>query len=70
VAAFAGRLAAELPIMTMAGNVPEVVPSDQMVDAALRLARLWRRLAEHRTSAPGVPLPMSRPVGRHGKLTP
>jgi hypothetical protein len=49
VAAFAGRLGAQLPTMTVGGSVPEVVPSDQMVGTALRLARLWRRLAEHRT---------------------
>jgi hypothetical protein len=52
VAALAGRLDAELPTMTKGGSVPEVVPSDQMVGAALRLARLWRRLAEHRTWRP------------------
>jgi len=49
VAALAGRLETELPTMTLGGSTPEVVPSDQMVVTALRLARLWRRLAEHRT---------------------
>ena len=52
VAALAGRLGAELPTMTAAGSKPDAVPSDQMVGAALRLARLWRRLAEHRTWHP------------------
>jgi hypothetical protein len=52
VAALAGRLDATLPTMTKGGSAPEVVPSDQMVGAALRLARLWRRLAEHRTWRP------------------
>ena len=52
VAAHAGRLDAELPTMAAAGSPPDVVPSDQIVGAALRLARLWRRLAEHRTWRP------------------
>jgi HTH DNA binding domain len=52
VAALAGRLDAELPTMTTAGSRPDVVPSDQIVGTALRLARLWRRLAEHRTWRP------------------
>ena len=52
VATFAGRLDAELPTMTKGGSTPEVMPSDRMVGAALRLARLWRRLAEHRTWRP------------------
>ena len=52
VASLAGRLDAELPAMTAAGSKPDVVPSDQMVSTALRLTRLWRRLAEHRTWRP------------------
>ena len=52
VAALAGRLDAELPTMAAAGSKPDVVPSDHLVGAALRLARLWRRLAEHRTWRP------------------
>jgi hypothetical protein len=52
VAALAGRLDTELPTMTAGGNQPDVVPSDQVVGMALRLARLWRRLAEHRTWRP------------------
>jgi hypothetical protein len=52
VAALAGRLDAELPTMTSAGSKADVVPSDHMVGAALCLARLWRRLAQHRTWRP------------------
>jgi hypothetical protein len=52
VAAHAGRLHAELPTMTASGSRPDVVPSDQVVASAFRLARLWRRLAEHRTWRP------------------
>jgi signal transduction histidine kinase len=52
VAVLAGRLQAELPTMALGGSAPEMVPSDQMVGTALRLARLWRRLAEHRTWHP------------------
>src|SRR5271165_3461178 len=52
VAALAGRLDAELPTMTLGGSAPEMVPSDQVVGIALRLARLWRRLAEHRSWRP------------------
>jgi hypothetical protein len=52
VAARTGRLGAELPTMTADGSVPEAVPDDRMVGTALRLARLWRRLAEHRTWRP------------------
>src|SRR5271165_5702016 len=51
-AALAGRLEAQLPTMTKGGSTPDVVPSDQMIGTALRLARLWRRLAEHRTWRP------------------
>ncbi len=48
----AGRLEAELP-STAAGELTfETSPSDIMVDQALRLARLWRRLAELRTWRP------------------
>ena len=50
-AARSGRLAAELPA-TAAREDFEVPPSDVVVDAGLRLARLWRRLAELRTWAP------------------
>jgi HTH DNA binding domain len=52
VAALTGRLDAELPTMTKGGSTPDVVPSDQMIGTALRLARLWRRLVEHRTWRP------------------
>jgi hypothetical protein len=52
VAVLARRLQAELPAMALGDSAPEVVPSDQMVGTALRLARLWRRLAEHRTWRP------------------
>ncbi len=38
--------------MTAGGSQPDVVPSDLVVGTALRLARLWRRLAEHRTWRP------------------
>jgi hypothetical protein len=51
-AALADRLDAELPAMTMQGAGPDVVPSDDVAAAALRLVRLWRRLAEHRTWRP------------------
>ena len=51
-AALAGRLDAELPTMTAQDTKPDVVPADQMAGSALRLARLWRRLAEHRTWRP------------------
>ena len=51
-AALAGRLSAELPTMTARDSQPDVVPSDEVVAGALRLARLWRRLAEHRTWRP------------------
>lgn len=47
-----GRLDAELPTMAARDSKPDVVPSDDMVGSALRLARLWRRLAEHRTWRP------------------
>lgn len=51
-AAFAGRLEAELPATTAQGSSFEVAPSDHAVDQALRLASLWRRLAELRTWQP------------------
>jgi len=38
--------------MTSAGSKADVVPSDHVVGVALCLARLWRRLAEHRTWRP------------------
>ena len=38
--------------MTARDSRPDVVPSDEVVAGALRLARLWRRLAEHRTWRP------------------
>ncbi len=38
--------------MTASGSPPDAVPSDQLVGAALRLTRLWRRLAEHHTWRP------------------
>jgi signal transduction histidine kinase len=51
-AGLAGRLDGELPTMAAQDSKPEMVPSDDMVGSALRLARLWRRLAEHRTWRP------------------
>jgi hypothetical protein len=47
-AALAGRLEAELPATTVQEYEFEVAPSDLVIDQALRLARLWRRLAEAR----------------------
>jgi len=38
--------------MAAQGAVFDVVPSDQVIGTALRLAQLWRRLAEFRTWAP------------------
>ena len=65
--------------MAAAGSPPDVVPSDQIVGAALRLARLWRRLAEHRTWRPvadvaAVRIPWSpwagpRPPGMRQSMT-
>ena len=52
VAAMTDRLAAELPTMAALNARPDTVPADQMASSALRLARLWRRLAEHRTWRP------------------
>lgn len=51
-AARAGHLEAELPATTGHGSEFEIPPSDLSVDRALRLARLWRRLAEVRTWSP------------------
>jgi hypothetical protein len=51
-AASIGRLEAELPATTAEGSDFEVAPSDHAVDQALRLASLWRRLAEFRTWTP------------------
>ena len=51
-AAAAGRLEATLPATTAQGYDFEVAPSDLAADQALRLARLWRRLAEFRTWTP------------------
>jgi hypothetical protein len=59
-AALAGRLDVELPTMTARGSKPDVVPSDDVVGSALRLARLWRRLAEHRTWRPVADAPAVR----------
>lgn len=59
-AALAGRLDVELPTMTARGSTPDVVPSDEMVASALRLARLCRRLAEHRTWRPVADAPAVR----------
>jgi len=52
VAARAGRLEGELPATTARGLDFDVPPSDLAVDQALRLGRLWRRLAEFRTWSP------------------
>ena len=51
-AARAGRLETELPATAAHGSGFDVPPSDLAVDQALRLGRLWRRLAEFRTWAP------------------
>jgi hypothetical protein len=51
-AARAGRLEAELPATAARGSGFDATPSDVAVDTALRLARMWRRLAELRTWAP------------------
>jgi hypothetical protein len=48
----ADRLDAELPSTAAQQSGFEVAPSDIAVDQALRLARLWRRLAEFRTWRP------------------
>jgi hypothetical protein len=60
-AVLAGRLGAELPTMTaVGGGDPDMEPSDDVVGSALRLARLWRRLAEHRTWRPAADAPAVR----------
>jgi HTH DNA binding domain len=59
-AALAGRLEAELPTMTAGGRDPDMEPLDDVVGSALRLARLWRRLAEHRTWRPAGDAPAVR----------
>jgi hypothetical protein len=51
-AAQAGRLKRELPATAVRESGLDVAPSDLAVELALRLARLWRRLAEFRTWAP------------------
>jgi hypothetical protein len=51
-AARAGRLEAELPATIGQESGFNLPPSDLVVELALRLARLWRRLAEFRTWAP------------------
>jgi hypothetical protein len=51
-AVLAGRLDVALPTMAAQDSKPEAMPSDDMVGSALRLARLWRRLAERRTWHP------------------
>jgi hypothetical protein len=48
----AGRLKRELPATAARESGLDVAPSDLAVELALRLARLWRRLAEFRTWAP------------------
>jgi hypothetical protein len=48
----AGRLERELPATAVRESGLEIAPSDLAVELALRLARLWRRLAEFRTWAP------------------
>lgn len=51
-AARAGRLESELPATAAQGSGFDATPSDVTVDAALWMARLWRRLAEFRTWSP------------------
>jgi HTH DNA binding domain len=48
----AGRLEGEIPATAGEGSFFESSPSDIVVDQALRLARLWRRLAELSTWRP------------------
>jgi hypothetical protein len=48
----AGRLDREIPATTAREGELEASPSDIFIDQALRLARLWRRLAEMRTWRP------------------
>ena len=51
-AAFGDRLATELPSTVAQESGLDAAPSDTVVNQALRLARLWRRLAELRTWRP------------------
>jgi hypothetical protein len=51
-AARADRLEPELPATMAQGSPLDALPSDVSVDLALRFARNWRRLAEHRTWKP------------------
>ena len=51
-AAVADRLQGELPSTVLQEGGIEAAPSDILVNDALRLARLWRRLAELRTWQP------------------
>jgi HTH DNA binding domain len=51
-AARAGRLEPQLPATMVQGSQLDALPSDVSVDLALRFARNWRRLAEHRTWKP------------------
>jgi hypothetical protein len=51
-AAFGHRLANELPSTVAQESGFDAAPSDTVVNQALRLARLWRRLAERRTWRP------------------
>jgi hypothetical protein len=48
----AGRLNAEIPATAALEGTFDAAPSDILVNQALRLARLWRRLAEMRTWRP------------------
>ncbi len=48
----AGRLAAEIPSTTAVASDFEAAPSDIFVDQAVRLAWMWRRLAESHTWRP------------------
>jgi hypothetical protein len=48
----AGRLDREIPATAAREGAFEAAPSDVFIDQALRLARLWRRLAELRTWQP------------------
>ena len=51
-AAHAGCLETQLPATTAHGTHFEEAPSDRAVERALRLAHLWRHLAERRTWSP------------------
>ena len=73
VAAISGRLAAELPATSAPGSGADLPASDAAAGAALRLARAWRRLAEHRTWAPladaGAMLETLQSIGAGGLFT-